>query len=369
MKLKKFLVAALAVTMIMGSSSMAFAAQETSSGNGGGSGGADLVESSDVFDVVIPTSSEHQFDYILDPTGVIEKTDADKYGKKSFEPGKTVYFQNSNTVTSTEIPYHYSSASNKLEVINKSTGDVDVELKATLTDADEVTMAQATTGLATANDAQLYLALADTGDDGTSARTKVLAKGDAGVTQQRTVTADEAAYEVKYLASEDKYVKTLKTGYDNFTKYDFVLTGECSAGTQVEKAWKAVKKFPKVNIVWTVTGEGEDKSGESSGGATNVAPSIATTAYTMRAGYGIPITVNFGKGDKAATGIEKVVNVTAGGEFDLVAGTDYRVTGTELKIVSAKIDTFISSGKAKTLKVVFNDAAKTTVNVSLALSN
>ena len=55
---KKILAAGLAVSMVMGSSVVAFAAE----GSGSGSGSLDVVEKSDVFDVVLPTDSGTTFD-------------------------------------------------------------------------------------------------------------------------------------------------------------------------------------------------------------------------------------------------------------------------------------------------------------------
>ncbi len=245
MKLKKILVAALAVTMIMGSSSMAFAAEQK--GEGTGAGDLDVVKDSDVFSVVVPTDSGTTFDYIVDPLGVIKKTDAEKYGNKAFEDGKTVYFQNAE-VTSASAQYNYTGTSNKLKAINKSTKAVDIAVEATLTGADEVTMVEAS-GVTGTTDTLLNLQL-----NGSTGTNNTAAIGTSATAAKIDSTIDETAnaYEIKYV--NGKYVKQLDPalGDDDFKAYEFWLTGEANASSD----WADVETLPEVKVVWTVTGEG-----------------------------------------------------------------------------------------------------------------
>lgn len=242
MKLKKILVAALAVTMIMGSSSMAFAAEQK--GQGEGSGDLDIVKNSDVFSVVIPTDSGTTFDYIVDPLGVIKDTNAEKYGNKSFDHNgdPTVFFQNTD-VTSTEAPYNYTGTSNKLKAINKSTKKVDVKVEATLTDTSEVTMVEASAATGT-SDTLLNLQLQ--GDNSKSEKIVTSAE----ISDE--IAAKANAYETKYVNGE--YVKQIKSGLEDkdFPKYEFWLTGAANPSS----SWQDVTNLPQVKLVWTVTGEG-----------------------------------------------------------------------------------------------------------------
>lgn len=242
MKLKKILVAALAVTMIMGSSSMAFAAEQK--GQGEGSGDLDIVKNSDVFSVVIPTDSGTTFDYIVDPLGVIKDTNAEKYGNKSFDHNgdPTVFFQNTD-VTSTEAPYNYTGTSNKLKAINKSTKKVDVKVEATLTDTSEVTMVEASAATGT-SDTLLNLQLQ--GDNSKSEKIVTSAE----ISDE--ISAKANAYETKYVNGE--YVKQIKSGLEDkdFPKYEFWLTGAANPSS----SWQDVTNLPQVKLVWTVTGEG-----------------------------------------------------------------------------------------------------------------
>ena len=112
-KFSKVLAAVLAATMVMGSGVVASAAE----GSGEGSGSLDVVEATDVFSVVLPTDAGTQFDYILDPTGIIAQTDAAKYASASFIPAKTMYFRN-EPASGSDIAT-YSDVSDPIKAYNK----------------------------------------------------------------------------------------------------------------------------------------------------------------------------------------------------------------------------------------------------------
>lgn len=251
MKLKKILVAALAVTMIMGSSSMAFAAEQK--GEGTGAGDLDVVKDSDVFSVVVPTDAGTTFDYIVDPLGVIKDTNAEKYGNKTFEANQSVYFQNAE-VTGTEAgksPYNYSGTSNKLKAINKSTKAVDIAVEATLDNTDEVTMAEAT-DIDNTKDTDVLLNLQLNGDNSKSAAIT----GTAAAKIADTIDETTGAYETKYVNGQ--YVKQIKSTFkdDDFEAYEFWLTGKANPSSD----WADVENLPEVKVVWTVKGEGAEVS-------------------------------------------------------------------------------------------------------------
>lgn len=355
MKLKKFLVAALTVTMIMGSSSMAFAAQVEQGGDGSGSGGLDVVEQTDIFKVELPTAGT-AFNYILDPTGVIAETDAAKYEGKAFEPGKTLYFYNREvTEADAAKQYNYTDTSNKLKVENKSTGDVTIKVNAKLTNATEVTMANAENALATATDPQIFLQL--TGDTKSEA---ITAAAD-GVEISDDIAATPDAYKTEY--KDGKYVKELDPNVTSFESYEFWLTGACSSTTDdAKKAWKKVKTVPEVEVVWTVTGEGEE--------AGDKAPSIATKSYTLNSDTAIDINVNLGAGSKAATGVASV-KWKEGGNYDCMAsGSALPITyaNGKLTLSETAVKAFRADASAlpATLVVTFDDTESTTVEIHLS---
>lgn len=233
---KKILAAGLAVSMVMGSSVVAFAAE----GSGSGSGSLDVVEKSDVFDVVLPTDSGTTFDYILDPTGVIKATEAEKYGGATFADGATVFF--ANAATTEGDPATYSATSDAIKAVNKSTMDVDITVKASVAEVSGITMASSGTFDADDTSAGLYLALKDS--DTNNSDTAVTADG---VELSSTIAALDDAYETKYV--DGKYVKQLKTDATGFEEYSFQLTGACNPKGE----WAGLTEEPPVvSVVWSI---------------------------------------------------------------------------------------------------------------------
>lgn len=233
---KKILAAGLAVSMVMGSSVVAFAAE----GSGSGSGSLDVVEKSDVFDVVLPTDSGTTFDYILDPTGVIKATEAEKYGGATFADDATVFF--ANAATTEGDPATYSATSDAIKAVNKSTMDVDITVKASVAEVSGITMASSATFDADDTSAGLYLALKDS--DTNNSDTAVTADG---VELTSTIAALDDAYETKYV--DGKYVKQLKADATGFEEYSFQLTGTCNPKGE----WAGLTEEPPVvSVVWSI---------------------------------------------------------------------------------------------------------------------
>lgn len=250
---KKILAISLAGAMLLGNSAMTFAADQEA--NAGGSGNLEYITKSDVFDLVFPTVQEDAttFDYILDPDGLIAKTNGDRYSGKAFDDGKTVYFLRSSQVDATvggaAGKADYTDSSDELKVVNKSTQDIELVVNAKVEAVDGITMKADTTFGTT--DPELYLAVK--GTDGTNVA-ETTAITTAGVEIKKTIAADSNAYEVKWNSTDKQYEKQLTDaakadGYTGFKTYTFQLTGACN---QVA-GWADLKdKAPKVDLVWSV---------------------------------------------------------------------------------------------------------------------
>lgn len=235
---KKILAAGLVVTMTMGSSVVALA--EDAKGTGSGTGGLDVVEQSDVFNVVLPTDSGTTFNYILDPTGVIAATNADKYGGATFAENETLYFANAATTEGGSASY--SATSDAIKVTNKSTMDVDITVTASVKEAKGITMAESSTFDADDTAAKIYLAIKDS-DDANADK----AVTTAGISLTSTIAALDDAYEIKYV--DGAYVKELKADATGFEEYSFQLTGACNPKGE----WTGLKDTPPtVDVVWSV---------------------------------------------------------------------------------------------------------------------
>ena len=247
-KFRKVLAAVLAGTMVLGSGVVANAAE----GSGEGSGSLDVVEATDVFNVVLPTDSGNQFDYILDPTGIIAETDAAKYGSAFFEPGKTMYFRQEPASGSDVATY--SDVSDSIKAYNKSTMDVEIKVQAKLatpSGIDIVTSAPAGGGGANTATPSIYLALKEGGNE--------TAITSAGIVATSSITDAAAHYEVVYATDSKTYKKQLNATASNakleddfdglFQSYEFNLTGSCND----DGKWVGLtEEPPKVSLVWTI---------------------------------------------------------------------------------------------------------------------
>lgn len=342
MKLKKLLVGALSAAMIFSSASFAFA----DSVDLGGSGEVEGVVSEDVVEIDLPTVADGStiYDFILDPQGLIAKTQGDRYTGSTFEAGKTLYFKQQDN--------NYYSKSDVLTAKNKGTTDLDVTVEATVSGAEAVTFTDDET-FANDTDPSVYLAVKEV----SATEASPIQDGKAELKGKIDKNDIDTAYELKWDAATGKYKYELKSSYTDFEEYSFQLEGACNANAD----WTGKEDIaPEVKVVWTVEEASKDK-----------APSFPTKSYKMTAGKSIAIDVDWGTGSKAATDITSVKNSTASGDFALTKGTDWRVDTVDgqkiLRIVSAKIDAFINSKAGKTLKVTFNDASGTEETVNLTL--
>ncbi len=262
-KIRKFLVAALTVTMIMGSFSTVFADEVSRSETA--TGEKDQVMQKDIFDVDLPLATGY-FDYILDPGHVISQTDAAKYGGKKFKGAmtETMFFpQVAKAISAGEVS-DFQSNSARVKATNKSTGDVTITVAAKAVSADEVKIGT-------------YGSLSSTVSPEIAFQVNVVTKGDGtggndsvhlDLHQTNTVSMTDVivsksdAYEVTVANGE--YVKQLKQDYvtDNsaFKTYAFELKGQCNPQ---EDLWRDVENLPKVDLVWTVNGADDSDNGSA----------------------------------------------------------------------------------------------------------
>ncbi len=79
-----------------------------------------------VFQVILPTNTDHIFDFIMDPQELISKTEAAAYDGSRFEEGATLFFKRSDGESDEE----YSSFSDVVRIMNAGTAAVNVSLTA-----------------------------------------------------------------------------------------------------------------------------------------------------------------------------------------------------------------------------------------------
>lgn len=253
-KFRKVLAAVLAATMVLGSGVVANAADPQ--GAGEGKGEVHVVKNPEVFDVVLPTSSGTTFNYILDPTGVIEKTKYEAFGgatAATFDGTGNMWFENKKATESD--PRKFTNESDPINAYNKSNISVDIEVVAHLATPSGITIAtQSVIGNTTASPS-MYLAMKATENNAS----KEYPIKVAGTTATASIaTASEDAYETRYVNKE--YVNQLKATAAElkesdadfgtlFQKYSFTLTGDCNPDAE----WKDLTTDPPVvNLVWTI---------------------------------------------------------------------------------------------------------------------
>lgn len=236
---------AMAAIMVFSSSIVALA--ETQQGSTTGQGDLDIVEQSDIFDVVMPVVSEDKsvFDYIIDPTGVIDKSNGEKYGPDAnFEQNQRLFFYVSGGTP------NYAHESETLTVENKGSVDVDVTVTAKVNAVEGITMVNSAADVSS-GDAKLYLGLVDETNSTTVGITTTTVSANGTVSG-----ADATDFDIKYVTDGNgggHYEKSLKSSASGFQKYEFHLEGDCSVD-----GWGDLANvtLPAVTVVWTVTGEG-----------------------------------------------------------------------------------------------------------------
>ncbi len=231
----------LVVTMIMGCS-MSASAESLGQGSGTGVGEVEGSVKTDIYQVILPANTDGVFDFILDPQGLINKTDAAAYDGKKFEAGSTVFFERKDG----ESEEDYCNTSDFVTITNKSSIAVNVSLHVsidlssvegiTMTDDKEFTEDTGTS---------LYLAILDGEDE--------IPISEDGLKMDITIdAAPEGAYEYVYDESRDEYNFRLSDdlGGVEFPKYSFQLTGAANGKGDWSELTGAK---PEVTVAWEIT--------------------------------------------------------------------------------------------------------------------
>jgi len=250
---KRFLALTLAGTLAL--STVAFATTQDvtsgpSTGTMTGEGEVEDIIDMEAFHVVLPTQTvaDATFDFTMDPQKLLKATGASGYADAS------LFFENTSG--------NYSATSNPLSVVNKSSYEVDVALKATvegLTDGTESANPTYTINLVDSSaltsdtTTSMYLGLSlyeyASGTKG-SAETTALNTNGVQVTKKLDA-APSGAYEVTSSSGSYSYALKADTSGITFDQLDFELTGACNTNTDVD--WTAAETAtPKVKIAWDI---------------------------------------------------------------------------------------------------------------------
>lgn len=236
-KVRRLLAGMLATTMILGTSMVSLAA-DTNSGTGTGTGTFEGHVDTKVVSVTLPTE-DGEFDYIMDPEGLIAATEKAKYPDTTFEEGASVYFLSGANA--------YTSTSKKLKVVNKGSVAVDVTVQASVAENAAVIMA-GSSDFGDSKKADLYLGLTVADQPTTAVKTTA-----AGTTVGLAGSPDN--FEVVY--SDSAYSYAAKDGLtdDDWNSFEFGLEGACNTNGD----WSAESLAASaVTVTWAFEERAED---------------------------------------------------------------------------------------------------------------
>lgn len=173
-----------------------------------------------VFQVIVPSDTEHVFDFIMDPQKLISQTNAAAYEGSTFEKDSTLFFKR----TDGGVLEDYSSSSNALIITNVGTVDVELILTASISlDGTEGMIVTDDCDFTDDTSASFYLALTD---------------------GEHTVAIDN---------EDEVSIHTILNGVSEengiCNEYRFWLTGAANANGD----WSGVMGgIPKITVTWHI---------------------------------------------------------------------------------------------------------------------
>lgn len=215
-KLTRFTAIALAVVMTLGGAITALASDATS-GTTTGTGTNEGHVNREVVKVILPTVSSDStpFAYTMDLERLIQETEGKKYAD-----GVTFPEASSDTGVYFNVSGNYANTSEELKVTNQSSVSINLTVEVAASDeATDVTLVSTNAAIATAEDAQLYLAL-KVGDTVTPIV--------AGETVSSTVSIAGIADNFKVDVVSDNYVYSPIDSPAAWKTASFSMTGAAS---------------------------------------------------------------------------------------------------------------------------------------------
>lgn len=360
MKMKKMLALTLGATMAMGTAMPVMAANPTVTAP---------IYSFEKIDVVVPTTYKVAFnpegltvktgdsttsaDQILSKNyGILNKSNKDmvckvalKVTDKNTGDNQVEFVDSADEVTNAEdgeYKIHLTAVPADTTEVKVGTTPASADENTVTGDLDDVTMTKA------ADTAAVTLKSGDNKIAFKLLKAEYQAVTDNEVTLGDTTTNDVANnYEIKALATGGKGITA------------FTFGGSMNANAD----WTKLQSGIEITSVYTPEVAPSDTTAIAGTGAmikTDAAPSIATTSYSLTADTPVTINVDLGGGDLAATKVTALKN----GSSSLPADSWTYADGV-LTITAARVNTLVSAGVSRTYTVVFDDTAKTTVDITL----
>lgn len=196
----------------------------------------------DIYQVILPTITDKTFDFIMDPQGLINKTNGAAYKGKTFEKEATLFFRRKEE----GVKDDYSNMSDAVTITNMSSKEIKVSLNISILESS-------LKGIILTDDkefigdtcASLYMAYTD--------GQKEVPIGKEGISCEMIVdAAPEEAYEYSYDNKSNEYSYGLKDNVTdiNFPIYSFRLIG----ATNGKGDWSQLTEVvPKVDVAWQIS--------------------------------------------------------------------------------------------------------------------
>lgn len=239
-KFRNFTALTLAAAVVM-ASPMSARTEELGGGDEIGVGQVEGSVDTDIYQVALPTVKESTFDFIMDPQGLINKTNGAAYEGKTFEADSTLFFKR----TDGKAAEDYSNKSDVVTITNMGSNAIDVSLDIRVV-SESLGGIQLTEdrGFANDNTPSLYLALIDGENE--------VPIGSDGLTMDITIgEAPEGAYEYGYDKDRNTYTYQLKEDKGNidFGSYSFQITGAANGNGD----WSRLTDVkPQITVAWKI---------------------------------------------------------------------------------------------------------------------
>lgn len=373
---RRFATLSLSAALVMSNSLAVLAADNERTGTGE-VGYEGYVDETSAFTVEVPTQANKQFDFTVDPNGLLAGTDyarllSETVTAANFDSTANLYFANTHKVEEADVLW-YTNSSKPITMTNMSSYDVDVEVTASVTGATGITLVNAAPTVAT-GDPSLYLAIIT--DDSDTDKQTIAITSDGG-TFDSEIAGVPDNFMIRYSATDEAYQYVQRTNTDTEKKYNkngdevatggengvalddwetvsFYLTGKCGGAWTDDQSALEIG----VSLTWKVT--------DPEAAPADAAPSIATTAYTYTSGEGIEVAFDLGSGELAATGIASVVSVKKDGTtpFTLVENTNYTISDNTIVFTDAQLASLMNIN-SKSVTITFDDETPTVVVITI----
>lgn len=195
----------------------------------------------DVVSISLPAISESEisvFDFILDPQGLLYRTDAARYGGGRVEEDATLLFYNK------EGEYDFSKHSDWLTVTNQSTVPVQVTVMAQVMELGDISLAESD-DFGESTEHEVYLAIED--DKGNIM--PLPADGQAVIDLEMSAAPEYTyAFRLNEETHTYQYRMSMDSGMVDFDTYSFRLVGACNSNAE----WQNISVHPAITVTWSV---------------------------------------------------------------------------------------------------------------------